>query len=169
MARLRVVVVARTGQANVTKGGRAQNVIRLEKGPMPLTEAAERYSSGALVTVRQSAWHVNNGAVPDSLRPEGLPAGRHHQMGRLTNEKSRPSEPGRRVIGVTRWKGPGASQCVERDRSSPSKSHPSGCYIAIISPVTRAGFWSYLNEPGKCSACRALAPPSVGWGFFCVP
>ena len=62
----------------------------------------------------------------------------HHQMSRLTDEKSRPSEPGRRVIGVTRWKGPGASQCVARDRSSPSQSDRSGCYIDIISPVTRA-------------------------------
>ena len=84
-------------------------------------------------------------------------------------EKSRPSESGRRVIGVTRWEGLSALHVSRANRSSPSQSHPSGCYIAIISPVTRAGIAATLNEPGKCSACRALAPPSVGWGFLSVP
>ena len=63
MARLRVVVVARTGQANVAKGGQAQNVIRLEKGPMPLTKPPERHSSGSVSShgPPSFAGHVNNG------------------------------------------------------------------------------------------------------------
>ena len=44
--------------------------------------------------------------------------------------KSRPSEPGRRVMD-TRWKGPSDAMCRTRFGRSPSQPHPAG-YIAII-------------------------------------
>jgi hypothetical protein len=73
MARLRVVVVARTGQANVAKGGQAQNAIRLVKGQMPLTKPPERHSSGSASThgPPSFAGHVNNGSSRTVYGPRG--------------------------------------------------------------------------------------------------
>ena len=50
----------------------------------------------------------------------------HHQMSRLTDEKSRPSEPGRRVIGITRWKGPGGF---------------AACHTRSLVPVANPSVW----------------------------
>ena len=88
----------------------------------------------------------------------------HHQMCRLTDEKSRPSEPGRRVIGVTRWKGCFAV-CRTRSLIAVAISSVGLLHRHHIACDTGRVLQT-LNEPGKCSACRALAPPSVGWGFF---
>ena len=73
MARLRVVVVARTGQANVAKGGQAQNAIRLVKGPMPLTKQPERHSSGSVSShgPPSFAGHVNNGSSTGQFTARG--------------------------------------------------------------------------------------------------